>query len=589
MPREYDEPIRASFDPSVEAEAGFSEKAMREQAEAEALADLEESNARGMTAQEAANIQARDSFKAEEARRGPSDTDHLRARAREVDYGLSLAATPATRGVSTPNRMYKPVQEYARTTEEAMAERAAGVAAEHNYQDQVALANQQHALDIARQAEQFQQQQQARMVRQEQERETQMAAIREATQLHNASVEELMNAPPLDPGKAREEMWAKASHGRRFGLVLSVLGKGLAAAGGLNITSRLEQEVENEIAANKYNRDFLSTKLGARAQQLSVQQTLWERIRDKYADDNAADAAFRATMYDYAVKQYEATLAQLGPAGVDASQLQTMAELKAKDAAAKLDLQKQLVDNPKRVAGVAKVDSVPVLDGTGQPVIGADGQQVRLPRAVAQYRAAEQAAERKAGLEVRQAGAEAGAKAAAEQPFVLEREEAKAQGKGGGLSESDQRAFEQRKYVEKESREYRAEMKLIDDFLSAYGTGIPGLTFGVGWTPNVSDEARKAYDAATRIVFKRLRRESGAAIPDEEIKREAESVVRAWDEDDVRINLRARREEAQYNVDLIERAPGEEQLQGYTRSEAAPRTPLPTGGTGLADPVRWRP
>jgi hypothetical protein len=174
---------------------------------------------------------------------------------------------------------------------------------------------------------------------------------------------------------------------------------------------------------------------------------------------------------------------------------------------------------------------------------------------------------------------------AARQAAGIEGDIAKEQAKGQS-PEGQKLEYTQRHNLTKDIEPFVNEARLIERFQREYPNEIPGIAFGMSPT-RITDDQKQAYSRLKRIVMVRLRRESGAAISDPELERDAEEILGAMDEDDVRNMLADRLDEAKARIDYFSRAPDEREVEQVNRAKVAPRAPIADGGAGLPDVVSW--
>lgn len=147
-------------------------------------------------------------------------------------------------------------------------------------------------------------------------------------------------------------------------------------------------------------------------------------------------------------------------------------------------------------------------------------------------------------------------------------------------------SFEQKRWLAKETEGLRTEIDLINQFEDEYQKDIPGIHAFSRVTPDALTRQfqgnREARNQLERIMMIRLRRESGAAISDEELRREAKATVGAMSEDDVRNDLARRKQEAAARMDYLTRATDEDIEGEYLARPVGPRGALTRGGPSSA-------
>jgi hypothetical protein len=168
----------------------------------------------------------------------------------------------------------------------------------------------------------------------------------------------------------------------------------------------------------------------------------------------------------------------------------------------------------------------------------------------------------------------------------LQRDVAKAEVEGQGQRRMarEKENFDQKKWLATETSDLRAEIAAIDDIEKAYPEDIPGVHALSRFTPDIVtrqfQDNRNAREMLYRPIVIRLRRESGAGVPDAEIEREARAIVEAMTEEDVRGDLARRKQEAMRRMDYITRATTQDIEGQYLNRPVGERGALTRGVGG---------
>ena len=511
--------------------------------------------------------------------------------------GLDLLGMQGAQRVSSvPNREFGITKDYVDTSRDVnsrqmAAQQAVDDAAVHSataVADELEVQNdRQRAALVDMQARHYSQEEAAI---QAQER------TRRAYDLVAQATDRLAATPDIDPNRA----WANKTAGQRFRARITMIGRGLL---GQDPQGALNAEIERDIDAQKASFAQRASVVGARQGQLEAARSLYADIRSQTQDEREADEIFRIARLEQAKTALDAISARSAIPSIQASQAQFRLQLEQQIADRKLQLGKIAVHNVRRkmVVGAA-YRAVQLPDGTVVRVpVGGAGDQARAKYLLAQAGENRADARKVLGTEAAQSQQQAG-------DIAKLRTEAEIDAQKPLSAEQQRAEFTQRAYVEKESRPVRVEKKLIEDFMKDYSEDIPG--FGtLGWFGNaqLTDDQQRAYNRLVRIVMMRLRPESGAAISDSEIAREsggviggvrtdnssaiaeAKAVLRDLDETDIQSMLKDRLDEANFKIDLIERAPSDVNLSDYLKAPAARKAALPGSTVGVPDPVQWEP
>lgn len=478
-----------------------------------------------------------------------------------IDPLLATVTTP-----SRPNPLRPIREEYQQSTEELGTESKAAAeqfgAARTQQADVAANA---YAAEAGRQQAEIDAQErrnavhEARRQQAVNDQRAVMAKVSEAT-------DKVAAAPELDSRR----YWNSQSAGRKF--LWSIRG-GLRGAGGLDPHGALNAAIDRDIEEQKSNFAQRQAVAAARGQEYGMQRSLTDDIRASIGDDVVADAAIRLMRYEQAKLVGQAEMAKAGTDIVEAEGRVFLNELDQKIAAQRMQVAELVAKTPNRIGGGTR----PMLRGAIRKTVedlrkeaAAEGRDLT-KLAITE---GGQAALKERDVEVARITADGNARE-------------KAIEADGKRSETErQHSYTQRKDVTAATEAFVNEAKLIREFQKDYADEIPGIAFGMA-PMQFTDEQKNAYSRLKRIVMVRLRRESGAAISDQELERDAANMLEAMDEDDVRNELANRLSEAESRIDYFERAPDEPEVEQVRRSKVAPRAPLPGGGIGVADPVAW--
>jgi hypothetical protein len=405
----------------------------------------------------------------------------------------------------------------------------------------------------------------------------QSQALARSEKAVNDAVKAYRAQPDVDPNR----LWTNAPARDRFLFAMGgMLSRGIF--GGLfGRFQDLHGAIKDDIDAQKANIDKRATEVGGALDVQNAAIRTQAALLEEYGDGRAADLAQEQARLMAAKDEYQQKAMELGIPITEAHVQQTLAEFDQAISQAKTQLDLMVASTPRRIGGgtrpaIQDPDVRKLLLERGKAGIGAQADFAKLG-------VTEQGAADRATIEAR-------GKVAAEQ--------AKAEGEGDGLKA--QQRFDQRKWVTEKTQERRLELDAIRKFREKYGGkdgDIPGKTglaplawldkaipFGVDVGKHeLTAEARAAKEELTRIVFLRLRPESGAATPDSEVMRDAGNLVDGMTEEDVWRSLETREQEAMQEIDFFERAPEEEQVEQVLRSRQPRKTPIVSGN--VPDPT----
>ncbi len=402
-------------------------------------------------------------------------------------------------------------------------------------------------------------------------------ATKESQRLVQEAAEKFNRTPTIDPNR----LWANKTAGQKFGAaILSIVG---ARAGAVLPGSfqAIQQAIQDDIQAQKDNIALGQAKFGALSEAFQSQTQAYSAIRAAVDDERTADLIYERSRIEQAEREFQWWMQKGQVAQMSAGQQTFLGQIQ--QAKADLDLQlaqraqanpkvfKRVVRNPNAKALIARADKLE--DFTMETLKG----------------------ER-------------------EQRGKMEIERLKA-GDGGGMTEGDKtRSWDQRKWIAEKTAPKRLELEAIRKFQEEYKDDIPSVSVGgkfgrtvggaaagftTGFVPGaiiggifgansseLTAEQRDAKAKLQRIVYLRLRPESGAAIPDSEVEKDAAQIVDSWSsEDDVRRWLANRGEEATSFIDYYERAPDLGEVEQYRRANVQDPRSL-TEQQGVADPTQ---
>jgi len=460
---------------------------------------------------------------------------------------------------SSPNPVHPIRQEHA-----ANYEALAG--AQHEAKNQAAQAAiyQQSAEADAYEREAGRQQaqidaQQAKLVRDQQRRDMAMEAERHVfEQIQNAS-DKLAKTPDDDRGR----YWASRKWWQKFAWAISAIADGMR---GLDPMAALNSAIEGDIRDQQSAREARRGELAAATSQLADVRSIYADLRSTIGDEDTTHDAMRLARYEQAKALLMAEQLRNGIPLQAALANEGILELDQKINDTTAAIRERLAVTPERIGGGTRY-----------------AKPAEERRALLEQAKAEDTHARALQLKGIDVGADS-----AKQERAGEIDIAKEQAKHGpgAPKEAAQRRIDvdQAKWLAEKVEPFRNEERRIVQFQEKYKDEIPGLVWGLGWQKRGrTDEAIQAYERLKRIVMIRLRRESGAAISEKELSNDADAMLEAMDEDDVRNMLDDRLTEARERIDYFERAPEDATVQRVNRAQVGPRAPIASGGSGLPD------
>lgn len=476
-----------------------------------------------------------------QAAAGPGDAlGQMRDAAQERALGVAdVLDSPEGYKVSRSRRpMYEPVRQWVQSADEhnrGQLESADSIRMRQAKleRDRAELADDTHAASARMELRQsFLAEQQARKRADIEDNVAKYAAAADVAAKEFAEVER------FTPGKA----WADKSVGAKIGITLAAIGRGFR---GGNPSDVFTETLQRELAAHKQTRADAGERLGvARASRDNATKRM-QTFLALTQDERVADKMVEVTTLRGIAAKMQA-MEEDGRADMGGEVWKAAREdIKMRLANTELQIRQREANNPKYTT--RKVDAI---------------------------------GKNKRAVMGKIMNAEVGAMAEAGKQFAGMQRDAAKSGASVGRQEKKDR-FEQKKWLASETEDIRTELKLIDEFEKKYADDIPGVHALSRVTPdslmNQFQGNREAKKELERIVMLRLRRESGAAISEEELQRE---MSKAMSEDDVRADLRRRREESGARLDYLTRATGEELEGEYLARPVDQRSALRQGGGG---------
>lgn len=421
---------------------------------------------------------------------------------------------------------------------------------------------QAHANAYAQEAGRMQAENDVMQMKAQRDAQRRIASV-EAAQMIQTKVSEAadrLNAT-AEQGVDPNRYWASQSAGRKFAWGVQAALMGFA---GLDPFGALNTAIERDIDAQKATFAQRAAGFDARQGELAGQRSVYQDLRDAIGDEQATDLAMRSARLQQADAMFRAMASKegLGPAAIEGNIFLTQLQQKQAEITRALEL--KLATTPEMIGGGFK------------PLVGAGFQRKQLEGELKELR---ERGGKLQELAITQGGE------ASRQAAGIEGDIAKQAAKGQ-TPEGAKLEYTQRHNLTKDIEPFVNEARLIEKFQREYPNEIPGIAFGMRPT-TITDDQKQAYSRLKRIVMVRLRRESGAAISDPELERDAEEILQAMDEDDVRNMLADRLDEAKARIDYFSRAPDEREVEVVNRAKVAPRAPLADGGVGMDDPIAY--
>lgn len=457
-------------------------------------------------------------------------------------------------GGYAPGTRYNPLhgatKQYIDESRELAAERPDIVEQQYRTQAEIArdsavLADEAHQANARMELrQQFMAEQQARKRAEVDE------SVAKYTQAVDKASAEFEKADKFDPASA----WADKSAGQKIRISLAAIGAGLRGGKPSDVFNDV---LQRELAAHRQMRSDKAETLKSARADMGNALTMRDTFLALSQDERVADAMIEATTLRKIKSKMDAMVAQYG------ERVLTDQFVEAQNTAEQMLVETDYKLNQLEAANWRKKT---VMRDTL-------GRETRKTLGMLRDQAV-----KGAGEAMKQ---EAGMYRDAAKADVEGRQRAEAQGK--------KERFDQKKWLAQQTGDLRTELDLINSFEEKYQDDIPGIHALSRGTPDIItrqfQDNRDARKELERIISLRLRRESGAAISDEEIAREAEATVDAMTEDDVRNDLGRRRAEAQARMDYLTRATSTDLEAEYLNRPVGPRSALARGGGGGQGPA----
>lgn len=385
----------------------------------------------------------------------------------------------------------------------------------------------------------------------------QVRALADADQRVGRAANELRRQPGVNP----ERFWNSRTNGQKAAFIIAGMFRGGLIGRAFGPFQHLEQAVKSDIEAQESDFDRAKTVFDAATNQAVTARNTLNGFIEATGDRRAGESMMEETRWRAMKADFEAKAHEFGVPITEANVAQAMAEFDQKIAEARTRWETIIASTPRTVGGGLRSPLTPL-------------QQKMLGE------------EHKAGLAAQQKFGEQAISEAGQ----TQRAQIEASGKTSDTTA--QQKFDQRKWVTEQTESPRRELQRIRDFKEKYGGrsgDVPGKTdfAPLAWVGlnehQMTAEARAAKDELTRIVFIRLRRESGAATPDTEVMREAKNTVDAMTETDIHTSLEAREREAQEMIDYFERAPDESSVEQVLRGPQPSKQAITSGN--VPDPT----
>ena len=383
-------------------------------------------------------------------------------------------------------------------------------------------------------------------VRKQQEIESNVAQYRQAT---DEARNRFAQMEQLDPAKA----YADQKAGQKVRMFFAALGAGLR---GGDPRSVFNDFVQREMAAHKAQSLQLQQEVGNAEAAERAATNDYSTFLAMAGDDRVAEAMLREHTLNKLSAKMDRVQAEYGARAMTPEFAEAQRVLAEQQADAKYALDMAEANNPKYIY-------------RRRSTLGRNERRVLQGLADANVK---------------------GAAEAVKQGLGAERDTLKTRGTAAAARQKS--THDQKKWLAKETESLRVEAGLIDDFKREYGDDIPGVNVfsrvpGVNATAQAfSQDARDARQKLKRIVKLRLRRESGAAISEDELNDEAEAILDARGESDVFNDLTRRENEARSRIDYLTRATDEEIESEYLARPVGPRGALTQGGASQPSSLR---
>lgn len=347
-----------------------------------------------------------------------------------------------------------------------------------------------------------------------------------------------------------EKAWADKTAGQKFRIRLAAFGAGLRGGDPSDVFNDV---LQREMTAHRQMRSDASADLMATRDNMSNALQKTQQMLQLTNDERVQEALLKKAALMKMKAQMEATEAQFGT---------RLAEDKWAEARNKWDQMYNQADLELKIAA----DTMPRGRYTGGGyLMGKEERKYEIGRANALRDAGQQAYKDQSGI---QRDLVKGEMNRATTTAVQDRKE----------------QFAQRKWLAENTDDIRAELDAIADVRRKWGEDIPGVHALSRITPDFITrqfaDNREAREDLKRPIMIRLRRESGAGVPPDELEREAGNIIDAMSEEDVWSDLERRETEARRRLNYLQRAPDMDAQEQYLGRPVDSPTPLATGGTG---------
>lgn len=316
------------------------------------------------------------------------------------------------------------------------------------------------------------------------------------------SVAEAAKASDIDPDRA----WGEKGIGAK---IAAVIAAGLLGWAGMDPFAHINSVIQNSLDAQKYNRDQKRAQVGIATNAANAQLSAYDQIRAQIGDEQVADEAYRLRSLQVIYAQAEAKLADAGVTVLSEKQKLFMN-----------GLEQQITEQMRRV-GVATEANTPYVTSV-RPALSGLAAKLEYEKGKTGLGMMAQGAEQavsETGQNQRQTNAA---------QIDIAKEERAAAARGGEAPPEERRIDTLiRNTYRQQAGPLVEELRQIGEFRKMYPSGeIPGYSSLSSFSGvELTEEQRKAQRLLVRIVMKRLRPESGAAISEREIDRESGGLI----------------------------------------------------------------
>ncbi len=375
------------------------------------------------------------------------------------------------------------------------------------------------------------------------------------------AVQKFQETPEADPSR----YWASLSAGNQAKFAITGMLAGLAG-----MPSILEQRIQQDIDAQKFNRKQRAAEVGAATAGYNAAHAAYDALLEMHGDERIADEAYRVARMTAMEGEIMATAQRLGVPVNDAKVQEQLGIFAEKKAAAQQQLDTMVAKTPRRLGGGLRSpytkEQLAMLKDRSKSRLG---EASDLRRDVVKHEGTLEVE----GIRDKRA-----------------RDKAAADAELRGKDTRSKNQFEQRKFIATQTSGLRNELAHWGKFRNKYG-GRDGDIPGKSWLPlgetlgshTLTADAREAKAMLERGAMIRLRRESGAGVPAQEKVEDAMSLIAAMSEEDIWRDVENREEEARRMIDFYERAPESSEVEQYLQSVQPNRAPIVSGN--VTDPT----